>query len=1002
MLGCLRFRSWSEPLVAPPAARKALAQRPGLPQAPVVPLVIPARLAHVLHVWQAAVSPHRRAAIAGSIVATLVATAHLSRLGTPFWRTAAATAMAVIVVFWLLWAAWQRRVWRAPRRAAWAALGAVDADLADRAARAADLVSAADTVADPLSHGLAQLHLERVLTVVGRGRLEAAARSRARTWQLAALALIIVSLAALTIAPLRFVEGMDVLLARAGRAPVPIDWVDAAVGEVQLPGYLRAPDQMFMGLRPTSHPRGSVITLRVHAVHTGRSLVLTDGKQEVAFADDGRGGLAARWTLHESVRLEVGAKFGDVLIVQGESLDIESIADEAPKVALEDAPRSVTLAEAREIPLRYRVTDDHGLTQVDLVIRAGDKEERRVLARYQGQGVDEKGSVVVSSADPVLRGAWVPVELAIEARDNDPVTGPKWGRSASVTVVPPAIGEEEAQRFEALSRLRDRAVDQLAERLTEHAGTTPAERRAHAETERARQTGLREELDKLQAMTLGSRTVPRRLAAFLLGQVERVDRVVERERSASSAEAAAQAHAQVCDTAGGAVLGIDAALRSFGAVDAMSVAKRLADVAQAAATGAELVQRGETDRGKARLDAAMAALRGGARSLSRLETLGKDLAEVVDIGVRRIERAASANDYAHAQLAADHLAARLRRPFPSFSGGGGRGSSGDGIPGPVDQQDAASADAQFDAQQSELDSIAREHASAMDQLRDLLDRAMQDARSEGLRDAIREHADRIRQAVSGLPSDTSSMSSVEAGAAVVRSNAEMMAESMDRMAIDAALAAGRSAVSAADHAQRMAAEERRLFGEESAVGPRVAQAKQTVQQEIEWLRDQVVRMQRQAAEGLRDTLDRAARQEDDLGRRVDEVGDRSRRGDAPLPQTSFDLLDKSARAMREAAAAFRAHDAQRGTERQRDAQRLLEMARAADDGEGSNEHGQPPPSDEQDASRGKPDTGRVGIPGADQFKGPEGFRKRVLDGLGSVSDPRLREAVQRYAEGLLR
>jgi hypothetical protein len=979
-----------------------LAHRPDLPQAPVVPPVIPARLAHVLHVWRAAVSPHRRAAIAGSIVATLVAAAHLARVGTPFWRAAAATAIAVVAVVWLLRVAWERRVWRSPRRAARAAIRAVDVDLAERAARAADLVSAADTVADPLALGLAQLHIERVLASVGRDRIEAAARSRARAWQRAALALMTLSLAALTLAPLRFVEGIDVLLARAGRAPVPIDWVDAAVGEVQLPRYLRARDQMFMGLQRTSHPRGSVITLRGHAVHAGRRLVLTDGKQEVPFADDGRGGIAARWTLEDSVRLEVGARFGDVLIVQGEPLDVESIADEAPKVALEDAPRSVALAEAREIPMRYRVTDDHGLTQVDLVIRAGDKEERRVLARYQGQEVDEKGSVVISSGDPALRRAWVPVELAIEARDNDPITGPKWGRSASITVVPPAIGEEEAQRFEALSRLRDRAVDQLADRLTEHAGTTPAERRTHVETERARQGALREELDKLRAMTVGSRTVPGRLSAFLLGQVERLDRAVDRERSASSTAAAAKAHAQVCDTAGGAVLGMDGALRSIGAVDAMSVAKRLADVAQAGATGAELVQQGETDRGKARLDAALAALRGGARSLSRLEALGKDLGEVVDIGVRRIERAASANDYAHAQLAAEHLAARLRRPFPSFSGGGGRGSGGDGIPGPADEQDAASADAQFDAQQSEIDRIAREHASAMDELRDLLDKAMQDARSEGLRDAIREHADRVRQAVRGLPSDTSSISPVEAGAAMVRSNAEMMAESMERLAMDAAVAAGRNAVSAADHAQRMAAEERRLFGEESLVGPRIAQAKQTVQQEIDWLRDQIDRMQRQAADRSRDTLDRSAKQEDDFGRRVEEVGDRSRRGDAPLPQTSFDLLDKSARAMREAAAAFRAHDPQRGAERQRDAQRLLEMAQAAEDGEGSKQQGEPPPSGEQDASKGKPDTGRVGIPGADQFKGPERFRKRVLDGLGSSSDPRLREAVQRYAEGLLR
>ena len=42
------------------------------------------------------------------------------------------------------------------------------------------------------------------------------------------------------------------------------------------------------------------------------------------------------------------------------------------------------------------------------------------------------------------------------------------------------------------------------------------------------------------------------------------------------------------------------------------------------------------------------------------------------------------------------------------------------------------------------------------------------------------------------------------------------------------------------------------------------------------------------------------------------------------------------------------------------------------------------------------------IPKADAHKGPEEFRKRVIKGLGQPSGGRLKDAVKRYAEGLLR
>jgi len=58
-------------------------------------------------------------------------------------------------------------------------------------------------------------------------------------------------------------------------------------------------------------------------------------------------------------------------------------------------------------------------------------------------------------------------------------------------------------------------------------------------------------------------------------------------------------------------------------------------------------------------------------------------------------------------------------------------------------------------------------------------------------------------------------------------------------------------------------------------------------------------------------------------------------------------------------------------------------------------------SDKEDPEA-KNTTGKADIPGKDKFKGPEAFRKRVMDGLSGPVDPSLKEAVKRYAEGLLK
>jgi hypothetical protein len=90
----------------------------------------------------------------------------------------------------------------------------------------------------------------------------------------------------------------------------------------------------------------------------------------------------------------------------------------------------------------------------------------------------------------------------------------------------------------------------------------------------------------------------------------------------------------------------------------------------------------------------------------------------------------------------------------------------------------------------------------------------------------------------------------------------------------------------------------------------------------------------------------------------------------------------------------------------KEAQRLLEMARSSDKGD----EAEGDPSSEgdrgrsdQDHSNGRDERSRdIQIPKAEDYKGPEAFRRRALEGLGGAVDPRLKDAVKRYAEGLLK
>ncbi|WP_437634771.1 DUF4175 family protein [Sorangium sp. So ce854] len=943
-------------------------------------------IARLRSIWDAEVGPSARRALTAAAVAGLFGAAHVARVGSPLARAIAGAGLALLLAGIVARAIVAGRRRADARRTVREIVGRTDEALGAATLRALALVDRAaadDRVGSP---ELADLHLRRLLGRASRARIAARARQAAARWATAGLALGAAALAAAAIEPARVVEGLDVLAARGGEAPLDLPWIEDVEMTATPPEYLHEGTEVLLPFATTMQPRGTVITVRGRPIRGGRALVLTDGVAEVPFVDDGKDGVIARWTLGDSTTLQAAARFGQVRVRQADAQRVVSIPDDAPRVTLEGAPRTVKLLDEPSIPLRYEATDDHGLREVNLVLRAGPREERRVLSKPAGDAKVDRGGYELRARDPFFRRTYVPVEVRIEARDNDPIEGPKWGRSEAILVVPPQVGEPEARRYAALVKARDALTDLLADRIGQRApdGSGAA---AHAAHEAEVQAAAKAEVERALAADYGGVRVRGRVASLARGQLARLDEALAAEKRSTTRAA----HQKLLDETEGVLLAFDAGLRGLAHRDAQAVARRLADVADEAAAAAELLGDGDRSGGEGRLDAAVTVLDGGGAELRKLGDLGLDLGEIVANDLRRIARARGAADWMHAELAARDLAARLRRPEPSF-GGGGRGGVESGAPrGGPEPGDASSADESVAQSERDLEELARDHAAEMNAVAEELERASRPEDIAALREEAKRHAEAIREAVRDLPRPGAAPGTAESAAATGREQAEAMAGALEQGRPEDAVQSGQGAMRSLDEARRLGSQSGGFFPEERA-GREAAEAQRALAEELAWAEEALRKLRQAASERAREGLGRSSQREGSLADRARDLRKRGERGDSRMPEEVLDRLDEAEQAMREAQRALSEGEGEEGSARQRDAQRLLEMSRSEDQGQ----EGDGDPDGDRDMAR------KADIPDKDKHKGPEEFRRRVLEGLGGASEPRLRGAVKRYAEGLLK
>lgn len=895
----------------------------------------------------------------------------VARAGTTLARLGSGALLAgslggLIVLAWR-----EGRLWGDSRRVIRRVLFAVSPQLGRRALRAHALVDRAPERPGE-SEELARMHYERLLEQASVEAVTGAARKRARLWRAGWMAFAAGTLGLALLLPLRVVEGLDVLFARHGKAPIDLSYLVDPIVTVELPSYLRESRRSLLLPEGLSRlPEGSLITVRGIPRMPNRDLVLTDGVRDVPLVSDGQGGVVAHWNVVDPVQLRVAARFGDVKIFDPLERSIDPVPDRAPVVSLEGAPRAEELSGLDRLDLRFVASDDHGLDQIDLVLRSGRREERRPLVKLSGEERIHRAGHALTGDDAFLRRAFLPVAVTIEAKDNDTATGPKWGRSAAITLNPPPVGAREAARYAALKSVREALVQLVA--VTRLSDTWSLAERAGA-LQSARDA-VHAEFEGSVNLPQGGLEVPRGARLFLQAQLEALAAPTERRPKPEDV-----------------LLAVDVLLNRLSTEEARSVSIRLGDVVEELAVRLRLAREvAERDP-----DGARGVLRfaeAGASALRQLGVLGGDLGSVAQADLGRVGRLLEEGDLRRAEHAALHLAARLRRPEPSFgSAASGGVESGMPSPGGAGGESPSQAPGDFDQLAEEIEELAGDHAQEMSELDRLLREAERAATSDRELEAARERAERLRDAVAPLPEVGADPGTARAAAAEGRAHAEAMADSLERRDLEQTIESGRRALEALE-----IAEQRRGEGRGSWLNAEdLEQARERVREELGQAERELRQLRERARDALRGGLSERAEREQSLAERARQLAQRGRESGAPLPGEVVQNLEEAARLMRDAARELQAGDAERAHAWQQEAQRRLERSRTGRSQQLGEEEGQS--GGENFGERGQ--MARQGeVPEARERNDAEAFRERLQRGLRQPSG-HLAPAVRRYAESL--
>lgn len=159
----------------------------------------------------------------------------------------------------------------------------------------------------------------------------------------------------------------------------------------------------------------------------------------------------------------------------GPPIPIVSISDQAPTISIDAPVPELVLTERDSVELVFDASDDFGIAAVELVFRiAGGEEQRLPIASY-GEPRARIGGTHVWELSTLGARPGDTVSYYLRAKDNDEVSGAKWGQSRTQEI---KIFSEAEHRRELIAKIEEaweEMIVALGQRITPRMGPRKVE-----------------------------------------------------------------------------------------------------------------------------------------------------------------------------------------------------------------------------------------------------------------------------------------------------------------------------------------------------------------------------------------------------------------------------------------------------------------------------------------------------------------------------------------------
>ena len=838
--------------------------------------------------------------------------------------------------------------------------------------------------------------------------------------------------------------------------------LDPITGDIELsfryPAHTARPPRLLSGTGGEIRaPRGTEVTLKTRADRPveAAELVLQkpDGavSRRVALAVSGGRELSGSLLVDEggSYRFRFSTARGKTL-AEGPPIPLVVEPDAFPTVRITAPEPELEVAPDAVVHVEWTAEDDYGLSSLSLVLRApGGSESRRPLRALTGLRRDGGGFDLPLGPERLGEGERLSYWLEVE--DNDAVSGPKKGASATQSI---KIYSEAEHRRAAMEKARaawERIVGHLGERLELSDGgpvATPARLPLGAALD-VKTRALHQAVAATAAELRKDKVAPREVTQALANVAASLRSAEQRATAVRQTAQRTLAAGQAMGGAAGQVAWADDLLvaelekdvlyleqlfdktragelvrlaRELAARkrDLQAVLERLRDAPGDAARQEALAQ---LRRLRSRMEELQARMAETARGFNDQHLNAEAMAELMkqrqlDSPLDAIEKAIQRGDVAAAMKSLDQLASQLDQ----LASGLERTAAM-----PDERQRALMKEMlAFKAQLEQVERRQQETAARTEQLKNEVRRRLGPKLEEARQGAaaLEQLAKEARQALDvaqpGVPAP---------GEPDLDAAREALADLQRALAMRDLDAASEQAARAAGPTQRLGQtlEEQAALAERfpggTTKGPAELRAAQAQVKEaaprIARIRDRLRRLtpdpQQAMTPGDRQRLAELAGQQQGLERQAGELQQKLGQlaEKAPIfPPQAQGLLGESRGHMGTAAGDLRDRNPQRGHGEQQAAlegldkfkQGLEQMARRGGGGQGG---GFPfpfgePAGGEQEGEGGDPRQEKVVIPGAEAHKLPEEFRRDLLEAMKQGAPERYRGEVQRYYEELVK